>query len=94
MPVLINIDDLARKIASHLRGDDLWSYSDVAAYLKVKPRTVSEHYALTPGFPKAIRLPNAEGARTGDPRFIAAEVKKWATSHQGGQRTGRPRGRQ
>lgn len=91
MTVVINIDDLARRIAAQLRSDDLWLAADVAAYLKCEPRTVSEYYAAIDGFPKAIRLPNKNGERASNPRWVAAEIKEWARSHRGGAPTGRRR---
>lgn len=51
----------------------LWDYQEVADYLRVNVRTVSERYAVQPGFPKA-RKPGG-----GHPRYIAGEVIEWAT---------------
>lgn len=93
MTVLINIDDLATRIAARLRKDDLWDAGDVAAYLKCERRTVLEYYAPMVGFPKAIRLPTNTGSKSASPRWRADQIKEWALAHQdGGKPTGgRPR---
>ncbi|MHB1702094.1 MAG: helix-turn-helix transcriptional regulator [Acidobacteriaceae bacterium] len=85
---------IAQRIARPVPIDvELWSAKEIAAYLKVGPRQVSERYALMPGFPKAIRLPTVAGVR-GTSRWRAAEVIEWTTSHREGAPTskgGRPR---
>lgn len=71
-----------------LDPDAVWDATDVAAYCKVRPRTVLEEYVKAPGFPEAIR-PKLDGGRRGHPRWQATEVRAW----WGKQRTrpGRPR---
>lgn len=54
---------------------ELWDARECGDYLRVAPRTVTEHYALLPEFPRAIRLPS-KGKR-GSPRWRAAEVVEW-----------------
>lgn len=54
----------------------LWDAGECGEYLRVAPRTITEHYALLPGFPAAIRLPS-KGKR-GRPRWFAMEVVEWA----------------
>ncbi|WP_141202414.1 hypothetical protein [Thiomonas delicata] len=94
----VDLDALASAIALRIARPvpidiELWSAKEIAAYLKVGPRQVSERYALMPGFPKTIRLPTVAGVR-GTPRWSAAEVIQWATNHREGTPTskgGRPR---
>jgi hypothetical protein len=70
---------------------DLWSATEIGAYLKRDSRQVLERYAPLPGFPKAIRLPSPGGR--GQPLWKAIEIIEWATKHQEGAdgRAGRPR---
>lgn len=68
------IDRLAAAIAMHTArriplAVDLWSNAEIAAYLKVDQRQVSERYSCLPGFPRAIRI----GGK-GHPRYKAADV--------------------
>lgn len=58
---------------------DLWDARHAAAYLKVKPRQITERYALRPGFPPAIRLPTKNGR--GHPRWRAIDIIEWAEKH-------------
>jgi len=71
------IDQLAEAIARHMPrriplAVDLWSNAEIAAYLKVDQRQVSERYSCLPGFPRAIRI----GGKW-HPRYRAAEVIEW-----------------
>jgi len=80
------IDQIAAAVAARISPAipldvDLWSSAEVAAYLKVGPNQVIERYAPLPDFPKAIRLPTADGAR-GRPRWKACEVIAWAEKYQ------------
>ena len=88
----IDIESLARKIASFMDPDALWDATDVGAYLKCSARYVQEDYAPTPGFPKAIRLTGPDG-RKGNARWQNQEIRAWVKSHINGQskRGGRPR---
>ena len=94
----VDVDTLAAAIAQRIARPvpldvELWSAKEIASYLKVGARQVSERYALMPGFPKAIRLPTVAGVR-GTARWGAAEVIAWAISHREGAPTskgGRPR---
>ena len=92
------LDQLAAAITQRLARPipldiDLWSAKEVALFLKVGPRQVTERYALSEEFPKAIRLPSVAGVR-GVPRWRAFEVVAWAERHREGTpmaRGGRPR---
>jgi hypothetical protein len=92
------LDALAAAIAQRLARPvpldiDLWSAKEVALFLKVGPRQVTERYATIAGFPKAIRLPSVAGVR-GVPRWRATDVVAWADRHREGNPTlrgGRPR---
>lgn len=98
MGEVVSIDLLAAAIAGHLTPAipleiDLWSGTEIAAYLKVGARQVLERYAPLPDFPKAIRLPTSEGGK-GQPRWKASEVIAWAERYQEGVGTSRGRSRQ
>lgn len=74
---------LLEDIAALLRNQNqvpwehvLWSVDDIAAYLKVKPRTVSESYACQPGFPS----PTKPGG--GYSLYYAHEIVDWVASHR------------
>ena len=54
----------------------LWSVDDIAAYLQVKPRTVSENYACQPSFPRATH-PGG-----GHARYYAHEIVDWVATHR------------
>lgn len=60
---------------------DLWSKDEIAAYLKLRPRTVRERTTKLPGFPQAIYLPTS-GKGRGHPLWKAKEVIDWALKHQ------------
>ena len=76
------IQSLAERLDQVLRRGyvpperQLWSAQDIAAYLGVSPRTVSERYAARPDFPKPIRLPST--GETGLKRWRASDVMTWA----------------
>lgn len=53
----------------------VWSAREVGAYMKVTPRQVTERWSNLPGFPKAKRLPSANGR--GNLRWQAMDVIKW-----------------
>ena len=90
-----DIDRLADRIAALVtaqdRSSDFWDYDDTAYHLRASKSTVTRWAAL-PDFPKPIRPPTA-GRGIGHPRYVPAEVKKWAMSHREGWagRVGRPR---
>lgn len=52
-----------------------WSAEEVAVYLGVKPRTVSERYRFLNGFPEVKRLPSESGL--GSLRWKAKEIRQW-----------------
>lgn len=80
------IDDLAESIARHTArriplAVDLWGSAEIAAYLKLEQRQVSDRVVTLPGFPAAIRIPT-RGPGRGQPRYKASEVIAWAESHK------------
>lgn len=87
----IDVTDLAREIAMRMAPDALLDSEDVAAMLKCEPRYVTEEFAKSPGFPKAIRLTKRAGRS--QPRWRRSEVQGWIDSHSNGasKRGGRPR---
>ena len=68
----------------------LWSTKEIGEYLQRPAQVVRDRVVCVPGFPKAIRLPNAGGLGTAHPRWKASEVIAWAESFQDGKK-GRPR---
>jgi hypothetical protein len=90
---VIHLGALAREIAARITDDALLDAEDIAALLKVEPRYVRDNYALTKGFPAAIRLVNISGGK-GHPRWRRCEIMKWINDHSNGRapgRSGRPR---
>ena len=53
----------------------VWSARQVAAYLDVSPRYVTERLSNRPDFPPAKRMPSAQGR--GSLRWQAAAVISW-----------------
>ncbi len=93
---LADIDQLAESIAALVLSrsripSDFWDYDDIAYHLRASKSTAMK-WATLPDFPKPIRPP-ADGYGKGHPRFLPAEVRKWAMSHKEGApgRVGRPR---
>lgn len=74
------INHLATTIAHQMRtmqtDEPLWDAQDCANYMKVSRRHFVDRIANSPGFPKRVQLPTAEGRR-GHPRWFAKEVVKW-----------------
>jgi predicted DNA-binding transcriptional regulator AlpA len=52
----------------------LWDAEDIAAHIKVSPRTVAEKYAPRPGFPRPVH-PGG-----GHARWYAHEILDWVES--------------
>ena len=78
----VAIQQFAASIAERIRSTvpielDLWSSTEVAQYLKVSEKQVTDRIACLPSFPCAIRLPTGEKGR-GHPRWEAADVIEWA----------------
>ncbi len=95
MTTFADIDRLADRIAALVtaqdRSSDFWDMEDIAYHLRASKSTAMK-WATLPDFPKPIRPP-ADGYGKGHPRFLPAEVRKWAMSHKEGApgRVGRPR---
>ena len=87
-----DVQSLAREIAARMAPDALLDAEDVAAILKCTAKYVTSQYAITPGFPGAIRL-TGPGDRRSKPRWKRSDIMAWIDSHQGGRskRGGRPR---
>ena len=64
----------------------LWSAEEVANYLKVAERTISESYALRRGFPAAIVL--SQGKGRAHRRWKAKEIIAWAVRRARSPRRG------
>lgn len=55
---------------------------EVAQFLGVTPRQVTERYMLVDSFPKAIRLPTPDGGR-GKPKWYMEEIQAWVDRFKG-----------
>ena len=58
----------------------LWTTDDIASYLSVAKKSVTQRYTSLPDFPKRIEIPTAEG-RVTHPRWKAVEVIRWVEGH-------------
>ena len=92
MPPGIDVAELARALAAYIDPDALWTGDDVAAHLRRAPRYVTEKMAKAPGFPKAIRMPLADGKR-GAPLWRRSAILEWVSRVEQGYKPqgGRPR---
>lgn len=81
----MNDNQIATTLVKQLRkivGDDaLWSISDIADYLNMSKKSVTDRLISKPDFPLAIRIPYGKGSRT-DRRWYPNEVKKWISKHR------------
>lgn len=82
----MNMEQLASAIAARMPpiipvSIDLWSATEIAAYLKRDRRTTAEKIVYLPGFPSAIRLPST-GKKKSHPLWPAREVIAWAEKWQ------------
>lgn len=79
------IEQLATALAARVKPSiplevELWTVTDIGAYLKIAPNKVVERYASLPDFPKRIELPTSEGRKT-HPRWLAREVIQWVEGY-------------
>lgn len=77
----IDISELARQIAARMAPDALLSPDDVGTLLDCTGRYVSSQYALSPGFPKAVRLTGPDGRRS-KPKYRRSAVMAWIDGHE------------
>lgn len=77
----IDVPELARQIAARMSPDALLSPDDVGALLDCSGRYVTSQYALSPGFPKAIRLTGPDGRRS-KPKYRRSAVMTWIEKHE------------
>jgi hypothetical protein len=94
-PETITIDQLAAAIAGKITPSipinvALWDAETIGKFLHVSAAYVKSSYAPLPDFPKAHRLPSANGK--GHPRWKAIQVIEWANKYQEGEQKGRKRG--
>lgn len=62
------------------KQDRLWTPDDVAAFLRVTKRQVSERYSKRHDFPRCVRLPSDRGG--GHMRWFPEEIIQWAQKRQ------------
>ena len=60
--------------------DELWIYDDIAAYLKIQPKTVQNYTSKAPGFPRPTIVPGS--STRGIKRWYAKEVRNWVARHR------------
>lgn len=82
----IDMDQLAKLLVARLKTAQLldltlWTTENIAAYLNCSVRQVTDRHSKLASFPRAIRLPTADGHKS-NPRWKAAEVVTWAERHQ------------
>lgn len=77
-----------RALVAELRGskvtidDELWTFDDIAHYLKLSQYTVERRVVVQPGFPDALQ-PCATGKGSkAVKRWFAGEVIKWARQNR------------
>ena len=81
------VDSLALAIAEHLPplmipiAHRLWTYAEIAHYLRLQTSYVQQHLPHAPGFPAPMRLLIRKGSRS-HPRFRAVEVIRWAEAQR------------
>jgi len=90
----ITIAQLAAEIAKRITPSipidvALWDAETIGEYLHVSAAYVKGSYAPLPDFPKAHRLPSANGK--GHPRWKATQIIEWANKYQEGEQKGRKR---
>jgi len=81
---IAEIEKIAQAVARYIGPrieNSLWGSTQVAHFLDVPKRTVTEKLALLPGFPPAIRFPTA-GIGLGHPRWPESDVRAWAKKYQ------------
>ena len=89
--VVLDIEALAREIASRLAPDGLLDAADVAALIKCSPRYLAEDVSRSPGFPNAIRFDGPNGRRS-NARWQRRDIMEWIASQKTQPtRVGRPR---
>lgn len=59
----------------------IWNAADVADYLRVSKRTVTERYAAKPWFPKPFQLPSDKGR--GRLRWYRKDIEKFVADSAG-----------
>lgn len=73
----MSTEELIRRIVADVTIPDearLWSAEDIAQYLQMSPRTVSEKLSMSPRFPRALKL--------GVKRWYMVEVLAWAKKNR------------
>jgi len=86
-PQIELIDRLAIEIAQHIPpriipiAHRLWTYAEIAHYLRLETSYVQQHMPHAPGFPAPIRLVIRKGSLS-HPRFRAVEVIRWAEAQR------------
>lgn len=70
------VDILVELRRHYAQDDDLWEAEQIAAYMKLKKKSVQTAVLPTPGFPTPIIVP------TGGRRWVAKEIKAWVMKNR------------
>lgn len=83
-----DIDKLAQALAERIipkvsvpLESQLWDAGQIASYLGMSKSQVTQRFLPLTDFPRAIRIPTADGHRS-NARWKAAEIIEWAERHQ------------
>lgn len=77
-----------RTLVSELRAskvsidDELWTFDDIAQYLKLSQYTIERRVVIQPGFPKAFQPCGIGKESKAVKRWFAGEVIKWARQNR------------
>lgn len=58
----------------------LWSTAEIGEYLGVAPKSVMERFGSHPDFPKAFKIPKADGGFT-HPKWFAGDIVSWVKNN-------------
>jgi cytochrome P450 len=88
----IDLQALAREIAMRMAPDALLDFDDIGAWLKLKPRYVSEELSKHPDFPRAVQFDTTRGRKT-HARYLRADIAAFIERRRAGKNPagGRPR---
>lgn len=62
--------------------DELWTFDDIAQYLKLSQYTVERRVVVQPGFPEAFQPCATSKGSKAFKRWFAGEVIKWARQNR------------
>jgi len=66
------LHDAVNKMLDSADPDALWDTRDIARFMRLSQKSVTNHVTKSQGFPRPVALPS------GGSRWLAADVKAWA----------------